>query len=42
MNTNSFWISSTARTDSMWLFNVTKEIETINFEFKVLISEFKF
>ena len=26
MNTNSFWISTTPRTGSMWLFNVTREI----------------
>ena len=26
MSINSFWISTTARTGSMWLYNVTKEI----------------
>ena len=26
MNINSFWVSTTPRTGSMWLFNVTKEI----------------
>ena len=26
MNINSFWISTTPRTGSMWLYNVTREI----------------
>ena len=30
MNINSFWISTTPRTGSMWLFNVTKEILTLS------------
>jgi len=30
MNINSFWISTSPRTGSMWLFNVTKEILTLS------------
>ena len=38
MNINSFWVSTTPRTGSMWLFNVTKEI--LNFsKFNVLPIE---
>ena len=30
MNINTFWISTTPRTGSMWLFNITREIINIS------------
>jgi len=38
MNINSFWISTTPRTGSMWLFNVTREILKLS-ELNVLPKE---